>query len=153
MSTSFSSSRSPGSARLQLGAVSRLRSSSLRKPPEPLRRAVADCLSVAASAALHGTPSAAASEASRTLRDYLANTTTTDQAYIVILEHTLAERERRLSFMIEQSLNLNVGDERLIISVPCFQSNQDKKDGLSGDKKSEAVTYMMPNVEHEPLVV
>lgn len=94
MSTSFSSSRSPGSARLQLGAVSRLRSSSLRKPPEPLRRAVADCLSVAASAALHGTPSAAASEASRTLRDYLANTTTTDQAYIVILEHTLAERER-----------------------------------------------------------
>ncbi|RVX13919.1 hypothetical protein CK203_010263 [Vitis vinifera] len=146
MSTSFSSSRSPGSARLQLGAVSRLRSSSLRKPPEPLRRAVADCLSVAASAALHGTPSAAASEASRTLRDYLANTTTTDQAYIVILEHTLAERER-------SPLNLNVGDERLIISVPCFQSNQDKKDGLSGDKKSEAVTYMMPNVEHEPLVV
>lgn len=96
MSTSFSPSRSPGSTRLQLGAVSRLRSSSLKKPPEPLRRAVADCLSSSSSStsSLHGSPSPVVSEASRTLRDYLAAPTTTDLAYTVILEHTLAERER-----------------------------------------------------------
>ncbi|PPS09150.1 hypothetical protein GOBAR_AA11483 [Gossypium barbadense] len=67
MTTIFSPGRSPGSSRLQLGTasgVSRLRSPSLKKPPEPLRRAVAD------------SPS------------------TTDQSYIVILEHTIAERER-----------------------------------------------------------
>uniref|UniRef100_A0A5B6ZBR9 SANT domain-containing protein n=1 Tax=Davidia involucrata TaxID=16924 RepID=A0A5B6ZBR9_DAVIN len=93
MSTSFSSSRSPVSSRLQLGGASRLRSSSLKKPPEPLRRAVADCLS-SSSPSLHGSPSLAASEASRTLRDYLAGHTTTDLAYSVIIEHTLAERER-----------------------------------------------------------
>lgn len=34
------------------------------------------------------------SEASRTLRDYLAAPSTTDMAYSVILEHTIAERER-----------------------------------------------------------
>ncbi|KAG4144487.1 hypothetical protein ERO13_D05G040350v2 [Gossypium hirsutum] len=42
---------------LQLGAgsgVSRLRSSSLKKPPEPLRRAVADCLSSSSLAAVVG---------------------------------------------------------------------------------------------------
>ncbi|CAJ1840688.1 unnamed protein product [Sphenostylis stenocarpa] len=41
MSSSFSPSRPPQ----QLIGVSRLRSSSLKKLPEPLRRAVADCLS------------------------------------------------------------------------------------------------------------
>ncbi|KAA8539438.1 hypothetical protein F0562_026130 [Nyssa sinensis] len=92
MSTSFSSSRSPASSRILLGAPSRLRSSSLKKPPEPLRRAVADCLS-SSSPSLHGSPSLAASEASRTLRDYLAGHTT-DLAYSVIIEHTLAEKER-----------------------------------------------------------
>lgn len=65
--------------------ASRLRSSSSRKPPEPLRRAVADCLSSASPPHL---------EASRTLQDYLATQTTVDLAYGVILEHTLAERER-----------------------------------------------------------
>ncbi|KAH1063964.1 hypothetical protein J1N35_028951 [Gossypium stocksii] len=48
----FSPGRSPGSSRLQLGTasgVSRLRSPSLKKPPEPLRRAVADCLSSSSS--------------------------------------------------------------------------------------------------------
>ncbi|KAL3838104.1 hypothetical protein ACJIZ3_022695 [Penstemon smallii] len=88
MSTSYNSpSRSPASSRLQLGGptASRLRSSSLKKPPEPLRRAVADCLSAAAPSHL---------EASRTLRDYLATHGTIDLAYGVILEHTLAERER-----------------------------------------------------------
>jgi len=68
MSSTFSSSRnSPGSARLQLqfGAV---RSSSLKKPPEPLRRAVADCLSSAAVATSHhGISPATSTDASRTL--------------------------------------------------------------------------------------
>ncbi|XP_059628165.1 uncharacterized protein LOC132270969 [Cornus florida] len=94
MSSSFSPSRSPVSSRVHLSGASRLRSSSLKKPPEPLRRAVADCLSSSSSSSLHGNPSHAASEASRTLRDYLAGYTTTDMAYSVILEHTLAERER-----------------------------------------------------------
>ncbi|KAH6761972.1 hypothetical protein C2S52_019405 [Perilla frutescens var. hirtella] len=72
---------------MQLGAasMSRLRSSSLKKPPEPLRRAVADCLSAAAPSQV---------EASRTLRDYMAAQATIDLAYGMILEHTLAERER-----------------------------------------------------------
>ncbi|XP_061986271.1 uncharacterized protein LOC133705165 isoform X2 [Populus nigra] len=98
MSSTFSSSRnSPGSAMLQLqfGAVSRLRSSSLKKPPEPLRRAVADCLSSAAVATSHhGISPATSTDASRTLLDYLAAPATTDLAYGVILEHTIAERER-----------------------------------------------------------
>ncbi|KAL3521065.1 hypothetical protein ACH5RR_019214 [Cinchona calisaya] len=97
MTTSFNSpSRSPASGRIQLGgggSASRLRSSSLKKPPEPLRRAVADCLSSSAPSN-HGSASATASEASRTLRDYLATNSTTDLAYGVLLEHTLAERER-----------------------------------------------------------
>uniref|UniRef100_A0A2N9JBW8 Uncharacterized protein n=1 Tax=Fagus sylvatica TaxID=28930 RepID=A0A2N9JBW8_FAGSY len=119
MSSSFSPSRSPGSSRLQLGGaggVSRLRSSSLKKPPEPLRRAVADCLSSSCSSSSssllslsssspfsssaatshHAGPSAVVvSEASRTLKDYLATPATTDLAYSVILDHTIAERERR----------------------------------------------------------
>lgn len=69
-----------------IGAVSRLRSSSVKKLPEPLRRAVADCLS--------SPSSAAANEPSRILRDYLKGPTTTDMAYSAILEHTIAERER-----------------------------------------------------------
>ncbi|XP_070011915.1 uncharacterized protein [Nicotiana sylvestris] len=95
MSAIYSPSRSPASSRLPLGGggASRLRSSSLKKPPEPLRRAVADCLS-SSSPAHHGTPSATASEASRTLREYLAAYPTTDLAYVVILDHTIAERER-----------------------------------------------------------
>nr|XP_048326405.1 uncharacterized protein LOC107413517 isoform X2 [Ziziphus jujuba var. spinosa] len=102
MSSSFSPSWGPstgGSSRFQLGGVggvSRLRSSSLKKPPEPLRRAVADCLSSSAANSHHGNPSSAVllTEASRTLRDYLANPPTMDLAYNVILEHTIAERER-----------------------------------------------------------
>ncbi|XWS56557.1 hypothetical protein CRYUN_Cryun09bG0095600 [Craigia yunnanensis] len=110
MTTTFSPGLSPGSSRLQLGTasgLSRLRSSSLKKPPEPLRRAVADCLSSSSSSSSspavvaggvslyhHGSPSMVLTEASRTLRDYLAAPLTTDQAYIVILEHTIAERER-----------------------------------------------------------
>ncbi|XP_052484270.1 LEAF RUST 10 DISEASE-RESISTANCE LOCUS RECEPTOR-LIKE PROTEIN KINASE-like 2.7 [Gossypium raimondii] len=65
---------------LQLGAgsgVSRLRSSSLKKPPEPLHRAVADCLSSSSFAAVVGGVSShhqggplVLTEASRTLRCY-----------------------------------------------------------------------------------
>ncbi|KAJ0790827.1 hypothetical protein HanLR1_Chr00c3391g0878071 [Helianthus annuus] len=146
MSTSFNSNpRSPAtSSRLQLGGVGgvsrAIRSSSSKKPPEPLRRAIADCLS-SSLISVHGSSSAVISEASRTLRveqiggvrvrytalncgnrlvccefgmilidrenamglkstscrnllDYLASHATTDLAYGVIIEHTLAERER-----------------------------------------------------------
>ncbi|XP_027349786.1 uncharacterized protein LOC113861275 isoform X2 [Abrus precatorius] len=79
MSSSFSPSRPP------LIGVSRLRSSSVKKLPEPLRRAVADCLSASLS------PS---NEPSRTLQDYLKGPATIDLAYSAILEHTIAERER-----------------------------------------------------------
>ncbi|KAG5074638.1 hypothetical protein JHK84_055869 [Glycine max] len=71
---------------MQLPAISRLRSSFLKKLPEPLRRAVADCLS---------SPLTSALEPSRTLRDYLADPATRDLAYNAILGHTIAERERR----------------------------------------------------------
>ncbi|XP_026413912.1 uncharacterized protein LOC113309656 [Papaver somniferum] len=108
MEKSFSPSRSsPGSARLQFGGgggggvSQRLRSSSFKKPPEPLRRAVADCLSSSSSSfssssssSHHGNSSTVASEATRTLRDYIAATSTIDLAYSVIIEHALAERER-----------------------------------------------------------
>ncbi|KAM1028676.1 hypothetical protein FF1_041233 [Malus domestica] len=111
MSSGYNSPvRSPGTSRLQLGGgagggggggggggVSRLRSSSFKKPPEPLRRAVADCLSSSAAATSHhGTTSSTVllSEASRILRDYLAAPSTMDLSYNVILEHTIAERER-----------------------------------------------------------
>lgn len=78
MATTFSPGRSPGGSRLQLGTgsgLSRLRSSSLKKPPEPLRRAVADCLSSSSPAAVTGGVSShhqggplVLTEASRTLR-------------------------------------------------------------------------------------
>ncbi|CAG7890412.1 unnamed protein product [Brassica rapa] len=103
MSSSFTpgQNHSPGSSRLlQLGvagSASRLRSSSSKKPPEPLRRAVADCLSSSHPPATshHGAiPSIAPSEALRNLRDYLSATGTTDLAYNMLLEHTIAERDR-----------------------------------------------------------
>ncbi|CAN6472476.1 unnamed protein product [Victoria cruziana] len=82
-----SSGRSSGSSRFQ---SQRHRSAQARKPPEPLRRAVADCLS----SSHHFTQSAVASEAARTLRDYLSTETTREVAYTVLLEHALSERER-----------------------------------------------------------
>ncbi|CAO2181590.1 unnamed protein product [Urochloa humidicola] len=69
---------------------------SARKPPEPLRRAVADCLSPPAPHT-HGPAAAAvsaAAEASRTLRDYIANPSTIDTAYNVLIDHALAESDR-----------------------------------------------------------
>ncbi|XP_071723412.1 uncharacterized protein [Rutidosis leptorrhynchoides] len=103
--SSYVPGRTPGSSRLGagiggIGGASRLRSSSLKKTPEPLRRAVADCLSSASASASstsslhHGVHAAVSSEASRTLRDYLAAPSTIDQAYSVIIDHTIAERER-----------------------------------------------------------
>ncbi|XP_024176932.1 uncharacterized protein LOC112182650 isoform X1 [Rosa chinensis] len=102
MSSVYSPGRSPGSSRLQVaggggvGGVARLRSSSMKKPPEPLRRAVADCLASSAASLHHASSSSSVllSEASRILRDYLASPTTMDLSYNVILEHTIAERER-----------------------------------------------------------
>ncbi|CAO2826135.1 unnamed protein product [Amaranthus hypochondriacus] len=100
------STTTPTTARFHVAAVSRLRSSVVKKPPEPLRRAVADSLSSSSSSSsfssisalsshhLSSNPSVHASEASRTLRDYLSASSTTDLAYSVILEHTLAERDR-----------------------------------------------------------
>ncbi|RDX62441.1 hypothetical protein CR513_59228, partial [Mucuna pruriens] len=79
------SSASFSPSQIQLSATSRLRSSFVKKLPEPLRRAVADCLS---------SPLTSALEPSRTLRDYLADSATTDLAYSAILGHTIAERER-----------------------------------------------------------
>ncbi|XP_076911738.1 uncharacterized protein LOC143569799 [Bidens hawaiensis] len=109
MSSSFNSGpRSPAtSSRLQLGGVGgvsrAMRSSFSKKPPEPLRRAITDCLS----SSLLSVHASSSFEASRTLRvrtsrsnllsswqDYLASNGTTDLAYGVIIEHTLAERER-----------------------------------------------------------
>uniref|UniRef100_M4CB78 Uncharacterized protein n=1 Tax=Brassica campestris TaxID=3711 RepID=M4CB78_BRACM len=95
MSTTFS----PGSSRLlQLGVTgSHLRSSSSKRPPEPLRRAVADCLSSSSppTTSHHGAiPSMPPSESLRNLRDYLAAAATTDLTYNMLLEHTIAERDR-----------------------------------------------------------
>lgn len=78
----------PGPSRLAMVASQRQRPLQ-RKPPEPLRRAVADCLS-----ASHHGASAFTSEALRTLQDYLANASTIDIGYTVLLEHALAERDR-----------------------------------------------------------
>ncbi|KAL4188937.1 hypothetical protein AMTRI_Chr08g204570 [Amborella trichopoda] len=84
---SFLMSSNPSSRIFQSEISQRLRS---QKPPEPLRRAVADCLS----SSHHGTPSPLALEAARTLRDYLVSSSTTDMAYNVLLDHALAERDR-----------------------------------------------------------
>ncbi|XP_074564461.1 LOW QUALITY PROTEIN: uncharacterized protein LOC141820987 [Curcuma longa] len=93
---SYSPSRTPAMTRLY-GVTSQRSHRSHRqvpakKLPEPLRRAVADCLSPAASQ--HGSSSAQTSEAARILRDFMANSSTTDMAYIMLLEHALAERDR-----------------------------------------------------------
>ncbi|KAL0929165.1 hypothetical protein M5K25_001109 [Dendrobium thyrsiflorum] len=92
---SYSPSRSPASMRFYgvLAQKQRKPSSVSKRPPEPLRRAVADCLSSTVPN-LHGNPSLFSSEAARILRDYLANPTTVDMAYNVLLEHALAERDR-----------------------------------------------------------
>ncbi|KAI9083405.1 hypothetical protein K1719_034619 [Acacia pycnantha] len=134
MSSTFSPSRSPGSARIQLigvGGVSRLRSSSLKKVPEPLRRAVADCLSSSLATSNHGgSPfSTVVNEAARTLRDYLAAPATIDLAYNVILEHTVAERERspavvtRCVALLKRYLLRYKPSEETLLQIDRFCSN------------------------------
>ncbi|XP_043718502.1 uncharacterized protein LOC122666550 [Telopea speciosissima] len=132
MSTSYSPSRSPGSARFQFGMTSlRLRSSSLKKPPEPLRKAVADCLSSSSSSStsIHVNLSPVACEAARTLRDYLAAPSTTDLAYSVILDHALAERERspavvaRCVALLKRYLLRYVPSEQTLVQIDLFCVN------------------------------
>ncbi|XP_017247716.1 uncharacterized protein LOC108219002 isoform X2 [Daucus carota subsp. sativus] len=102
MSASSSPARSSGSSRLHhLGSISKRRPSPAKKPPEPLRRAVAASLSLSHS-----------SETLRILRDYLAAHTTTDLAYSLIIEHTLAERERRYK-----------PSEETLLLIDCFCAN------------------------------
>ncbi|CAM6042813.1 unnamed protein product [Sphagnum compactum] len=67
-----------------------------RKRPEPLRRAVADCLSASHH---HTSTSLFPSEAVRTLQDYLVNSVTVDLAYCVLIDHALAERDRSQSLI------------------------------------------------------
>ncbi|KAF4363395.1 hypothetical protein F8388_016523 [Cannabis sativa] len=143
MASSFSPSWSPGnggavggSSRFQLGGlggVSRLRSSSHKKPPEPLRRAVADCLSSSSSSASsshHGTTSSLFFSqrlpehyGPLNFEDYLASPSTIDLAYNVILEHTIAERERSPAHSADlQRIKIS----RVILSN---SSNIEKSDG------------------------
>jgi hypothetical protein len=77
----------PGIARLAMAQRQRQQQ---RKHPEPLRRAVADCLS----ATHHASTPMFPSEAVRTIQDYLANPVTVDSAYSVLIDHALAERDR-----------------------------------------------------------
>ncbi|XP_062208222.1 uncharacterized protein LOC133909697 isoform X2 [Phragmites australis] len=76
-----------------VSAASSISTASARKPPESLRRAVADCLSPPAPHS-HGPAASAAAQASRTLRDYIANPSTIDMVYNVLIDHALAESDR-----------------------------------------------------------
>ncbi|XP_068669008.1 uncharacterized protein [Aristolochia californica] len=123
----FSPSRSPAYSRLQVGAISqRHRSLFGRKPPEPLRRAVADCLS---SSLHHSNPSTVSSEAARTLRDYLASPSTVDVAYTVLLEHALAEKDRspavvaRCVALLKRYLLRYVPKEQILLQIDLFCVN------------------------------
>ncbi|XP_042434126.1 uncharacterized protein LOC122020315 [Zingiber officinale] len=91
---SYSPSQTPAMTRIYRVTSQRSHRSQVpaKKLPEPLSRAVADCLSPAATQ--HGNSSVQTSEAARILRDFMANSSTTDMAYIMLLEHALAERDR-----------------------------------------------------------
>ncbi|XP_023532081.1 uncharacterized protein LOC111794351 isoform X1 [Cucurbita pepo subsp. pepo] len=155
MSSAFSPSRSPGSSRLQhlgpVSGVSRLRSSSLKKPPEPLRRAIADCLSSSAANSHHGGPSASVvvAEASRTLRDYLATPATTDLAYCVILEHTIAERERspavvaRSVALLKRYLLRYKPSEETLMQIDRFCLNTIGECSFSPNRRSSPWTHSL----------
>ncbi|XP_068634914.1 uncharacterized protein [Aristolochia californica] len=124
---SSSPSTSPAISRLQLGAVSqRHRSLSARKPPEPLRRAVAYCLS---SSLHHTSPCTVSSEAARTLREYLASPSTVDLAYTVLLEHALAEKDRspavvaRCVTLLKRFLLRYVPKEQTLLQIDLFCLN------------------------------
>ncbi|CAM6006988.1 unnamed protein product [Sphagnum balticum] len=95
-------------ARQAMGQQQRQQRQHQRKHPEPLRRAVADCLSASHH---HTSTSLFPSETVRTLQapnnfsktlaadlpikeDYLVNSVTVDLAYCVLIDHALAERDR-----------------------------------------------------------
>nr|GEU89996.1 hypothetical protein [Tanacetum cinerariifolium] len=107
------------------GGGGAIRSSSSKKPPEPLRRAIADCLS----SSLPSSSSTLIPEASRTLRDYLASHKTTDLAYGVIIDHTLAERERspavvaRCVALLKRYLLRYKPSEETLLEIDKFCSN------------------------------
>ncbi|CAL1387319.1 unnamed protein product [Linum trigynum] len=167
-SSAFSPSRSsPVGSRLQreqhfvLIGSSRLRSSSLRKPPEPLRRAVADCLSSSASASAsagggavaglhHGSPSVVLTDASRTLRDYLASPATTDLAYCVVLEHTIAERERspavvaRCVGLLKRYLIRYKPSEETLLQIDRFCVNTISECDNSASRRSAMLSQSTP---------
>ncbi|KAJ9539998.1 hypothetical protein OSB04_026504 [Centaurea solstitialis] len=170
MSTSFNSGpRSPAtSSRLQLGGVGgisrAIRSSSSKKPPEPLRRAIADCLS-SSLLSVQGSSSALVSEASRTLRDYLASHGTTDLAYGVIIEHTLAERERSpavvarcVALLKRYLLRYKPSEETLLeidrfclnIIVECDNSPSRRLTPWSRSLSSQAVAQHVPKRSFQP---
>ncbi|OAY72185.1 hypothetical protein ACMD2_02291 [Ananas comosus] len=152
----FSPSRSPASASSRLyGAaapphaaaatrpqrVSPAAAAAGRKPPEPLRRAVADCLSPPASHP-HGStnPSSAASEASKTLRDFIANPSTIDMAYTVLVEHALAERDRRY---IPKVQTLRQIDQFCVNSIAKCESVENPRTSLwSGPSAISSNTYL-----------
>ncbi|XP_057441776.1 uncharacterized protein LOC130733571 isoform X1 [Lotus japonicus] len=152
-STTFSPCRSPApapSTRIHLATFSRLRSSFLKKLPEPLRRAIADCLS--------STSPSSAIEPSRTLRDYLAAHATRDVAYSAVLGHTIAERERspavvtRCVAILKRYLLRYKPSEETLLQIDCFCStiiaeceiNLNRPWSISLNQKSAASTNTSP---------
>jgi hypothetical protein len=77
-------------ARQAMGQQQREQRQHQRKHPEPLRRAVADCLSASHH---HTYTSLFPSEPVRTLQDYLVNSVTVDLAYCLLIDHALAQRD------------------------------------------------------------
>ncbi|KAI3721282.1 hypothetical protein L2E82_32288 [Cichorium intybus] len=162
MSTSFNSGpRSPAtSSRLQLGGVGgisrAMRSSSSKKPPEPLRRAIADCLS-SSLLSVQGSSSAVVSEASRTLRDYLASHATTDLAYGVIIEHTLAERERspavvaRCVALLKRYLLRYKPSEETLLEIDRFCSNIIMECDVSPNRRQTGGSPTTSNISPLPV--
>ncbi|KAK8949833.1 hypothetical protein KSP40_PGU006474 [Platanthera guangdongensis] len=127
---SYSPLRSPGNMRLFGFSSQKQHKSSpaSKKPPEPLRRAVADCLSSTA-LNVHGNPTSMPSEAARTLRDYLANPATVDMAYNVLIDHALAERDRspsvvpRCIALLKRFLLRYVPKEQILRQIDIFCEN------------------------------
>lgn len=127
---SYSPLRSPANMRLFGFSSQKQHKSSpaSKKPPEPLRRAVADCLSSTA-LNVHGNPTPMPLEATRTLRDYLANPVTVDMAYSVLIDHALAERDRspsvvpRCIALLKRFLLRYVPKEQILRQIDIFCEN------------------------------
>ncbi|GJN16592.1 hypothetical protein PR202_gb03595 [Eleusine coracana subsp. coracana] len=146
-----------------VSAVASISTTSIRKPPEPLRRAVADCLSppaphtpratccsrlgggrgfpnapgnVSLSLPLLSTPifvcyssislpflNAAASAC----QDYIANPSTIDMAYNVLIDHALAESDRSE----QQPLRLNPAEISEVIAEVCSESTSNANPSIA----------------------